>query len=461
MRALVLLLCLLSAQAWGATYYIDSRCVTDGTGATNDCANGATGPKNTLPTPVASDVWHIARGSTFATVAQITLQSSMTIDAYGTGDKPIISCTCGASDVTLYAFNKSSITFRDLDVRRNATSDIRGVITLQGTGGGHLLDGVTLSGGYNNLRILSDAPSITVMNSTFSSAYDDNIYADVSVAFTVTGSTFSTPSTGTSTGDNIQIDSWDGTATITNNVMTPSDNTKQGLIANASLTSAARLVATGNTVTGGKYGINTSVGAVVASNYLTGQSERGINFNPQYASIEQRAAGNIISGSMTTAGIYIEDASAVAVNATVYNNTLLGAMSRGIALKSDVTSGTVTALNNIIVGDNSTGQIGFGCGTVCAQGSENYTRFYNLETNSSEAEGANSTTGDPQFTGGTSPTTASGFKLLPSSPLRRTGFDLNLGNIQDHGNRAFSHPPSIGAWEAASGDVAEERTIRD
>lgn len=67
-------------------------------------------------------------------------------------------------------------------------------------------------------------------------------------------------------------------------------------------------------------------------------------------------------------------------------------------------------------------------------------------------------TDSPDFTGGSTPTTAVGFKLNANSPLRGTGMDLNLGNIPDHGNRAFSHPPSIGAWEAASGDIATART---
>lgn len=71
--------------------------------------------------------------------------------------------------------------------------------------------------------------------------------------------------------------------------------------------------------------------------------------------------------------------------------------------------------------------------------------------------GGNSTA-DPGFVGGLTPANAAGFRLSPSSPLRRAGTDLNLGNIQDHGNRAFMHPPSIGAWEAASGDESSART---
>lgn len=65
---------------------------------------------------------------------------------------------------------------------------------------------------------------------------------------------------------------------------------------------------------------------------------------------------------------------------------------------------------------------------------------------------------DPLWVGGTSPSTAEGFRLTSASPLRRAGTDLNIGNVQDNGTRAFSHPPSIGAWEVTSGDSASSRT---
>ena len=68
---------------------------------------------------------------------------------------------------------------------------------------------------------------------------------------------------------------------------------------------------------------------------------------------------------------------------------------------------------------------------------------------------------EPKMVGGQSPSTVSGFRLSGASTLRRAGVELNLGNVQDYGNRAFAHPPSIGAWEVASGDLAASRTTRD
>ena len=65
---------------------------------------------------------------------------------------------------------------------------------------------------------------------------------------------------------------------------------------------------------------------------------------------------------------------------------------------------------------------------------------------------------DAGWTGGASPTSVNGYRLSASSSLRRAGTDLNIGNYGDAGNRAFAHPPSIGAWEAADGDIATART---
>ena len=73
---------------------------------------------------------------------------------------------------------------------------------------------------------------------------------------------------------------------------------------------------------------------------------------------------------------------------------------------------------------------------------------------------ATSAVANPGFAGGAAPTTIEGFRLKSTSPLRRVGKDLNIGNYQDAGNRAFMHPPSIGAWEATSGDAAPTRAVR-
>lgn len=80
--------------------------------------------------------------------------------------------------------------------------------------------------------------------------------------------------------------------------------------------------------------------------------------------------------------------------------------------------------------------------------------------NSATGEAVGDLTVDPLFTGGASPSNVADFRLSASSTLRRAGVDLNIGNVQDQGNRAFLHPPSIGAWEATGGDPSLKRTLR-
>jgi hypothetical protein len=74
------------------------------------------------------------------------------------------------------------------------------------------------------------------------------------------------------------------------------------------------------------------------------------------------------------------------------------------------------------------------------------------------AQEATATSIDPKWIGGTSPDSASEFRLTAASALRRVGLDLNIGHFQDYDNRAFQHPPSVGAWEVADGDATLVRT---
>lgn len=78
---------------------------------------------------------------------------------------------------------------------------------------------------------------------------------------------------------------------------------------------------------------------------------------------------------------------------------------------------------------------------------------------SGQTAGANDLGGNPLLVGGSNPTNADGFRTKAGSPLRGAGTRVS-GVTQDYGNRRFKFPPSIGAWEAASGDAAETRTAR-
>lgn len=158
--------------------------------------------------------------------------------------------------------------------------------------------------------------------------------------------------------------------------------------------------------------------------------------------------------------------------------------SRAVSFDNSVAGNTLTFRNNIFSGNAS----GFGSGTKLADvvigtaANDNILESHNDIYSTSVAAfyrgsaytcaqvtagtwgSVSANTGDstvcidPLWEGGTSPTTTAGFKPKVGSTMRRAGRDLNLGNIQDAGNRAFLHPPSIGAWEAGDEDAAAART---
>ena len=174
------------------------------------------------------------------------------------------------------------------------------------------------------------------------------------------------------------------------------------------MTGASSALAVGNIFVGGYVGVdisqrNASGGAdnVVRNNVFSGFSRYGTQ-------IYTGATGTILQNNVFDGAVY-DILVASGLTATGYTNRM------------------VNALNSIVGTYNQTGD----------------------------------TTGAPGFRSASNDSdSASDFRLAAGSTLRRLGTDLNLGNIQDHGNRAFMHPPSCGAWEAASGDAATTRTAR-
>lgn len=174
--------------------------------------------------------------------------------------------------------------------------------------------------------------------------------------------------------------------------------------------------ATGNIVRNCRYGMWWG-GNVLANNLWTGNTTIDCVSSASFPG----------AGVMETQG---EAVSSPAAGVRVYNNSVVNCP-RGITGADDITAYGYN--NNYLVTTPHTGQ----------------TTGISTDTSA-----------NPQMVGGLSPTTAAGFHLLAVSTLRRTGKDLNIGNYQDCGNRAFLHPPSIGACEATSGDQAPARTMR-
>lgn len=135
------------------------------------------------------------------------------------------------------------------------------------------------------------------------------------------------------------------------------------------------------------------------------------------------------------------DGSSTGMTATIRNSIFVGD-SQTVARTT--TSGTLTDSHNIYFGP--------------LYDTTNGTRTLAQWISDGQCALGGCLSSDPGFVGGRSPISAADIRLNGTSAARRVGLDLNLGNIQDYGNRAFSHPPSIGAWEVASGDIAATRT---
>lgn len=203
-----------------------------------------------------------------------------------------------------------------------------------------------------------------------------------------------------------------------------------------------------------KIGFDGSDGNIARRNYCydiastsTSRNYGMVATGPNTAIVES----NIFVGGYTCFDVAQRNA-AGGIGNVFRNNTCSGFSVYGIQVYAGATS--TVMYNNIF--DGATNDIVV-ASTLTATGANN------LRVNGTTSVAGTYTQtgdidGDPGFIGGTSPTTAAGFRLSASSALRRAGTELNIGNVQDIGNRAFSHPPSIGAWEVTSGDSASSRT---
>lgn len=173
-----------------------------------------------------------------------------------------------------------------------------------------------------------------------------------------------------------------------------------------------------NYVRGGYYGIYMlGAGSSAVGNILVGQELRGIDTVSTVSSGTHIVANNTVSGAVT--GIVLNGGASVTNN--VYNNVVANA---------------TTAYNK---GGSSTLN-------------QDFNAAFNSTTNSNGA-GTIDITADPQFLGGTSPTSAAGFCLPPDSPLLAAGTYLGAWAVDYYGV-APDNPPNIGAMGSSCGGRA-------
>lgn len=290
---------------------------------------------------------------------------------------------------------------------------------------------------------------ITLNDSTFSGIDEDAIYHQGKY-FSSDGVTVSYFSRATSNGDGMQLAGEQDGYHVSNFRCTHSRDTKQCFINSESTDTAAGGIledfsaecVDGATVTNCVYAGGT--GVIVRRGWITG-GNYGLAVEGDPDSTDMKIQSVIAKGA-TVDGIAVFTTAGTGND--IENSIAIDNGRHGIFLAT-TSAGTVT--NSAAVGNGSCG-----INRADAGQTESYDDAYNNGTNFcsgsvSTSAGTGSISSAPLWAGGPSPTTANGFRLTCSSPLRNAGTDV--GRIEDYGGRLFSiGRPSIGAWEHASGD---------
>lgn len=230
-----------------------------------------------------------------------------------------------------------------------------------------------------------------------------------------------------------------------------------------------------NTIEGFDHGITCSYETTGCNIYRNKISNSDIGIISEGGTLTKIFSNLIIDGQLTGACLRARNGS----SATFYNNTCVTNAETNTTLKwievDDSNSGSVFQNNGFINKSGTvpalTVDIGSGLSATFVNNgyfSPNYATnaFNNGTTNYSTVAtwiAANDTNGvatSPNLIAPFRTDNEFSYRLPSSSSWKRTGKDLNIGNYSDCAGRAFSHPPSIGAYESASGDEASTRTNR-
>lgn len=486
MRALILLLCLAWGQVWAATsWYVCAKSQGEyGTEDGSSLANCYDGSEDISWAGITAGDTIYVKGDWVAADCHDAVQYCFLIGKSGGVGNPITIEFSGSTLNGGGARTKaiSTSTYANLRIN-NLTATNFTTYGIDINSAGTSTDAINvyveaptisnITGCYPSQcnGIFGKGSGITVHNPRISAIADDGIWTDgteAKIIFDTNDSTYYVRDVGTGaaiTGDCFQFSGSAGNDTnlVQNGYCDHrSVSEKQCVVSNSigvtTVTNTVCLAET-NLVNGGSICMYIEGRADVRRNYCEGWS-----YGIQAASVAGATTGDsyIIGNVIRDFGWYgltTGSATPSGVTVSVFNNTVDGTgsdLSNSRCLNLAGAAGSiVNATNNLSVNCK------FGFVQAGGAGTKNLltnSDFGNTTRYSGFASG--STLQDPKLIGGTSPTTAAGFRLTSGSPLRRVGTDLNIGNYQDVGNRAFLRPPSIGAWEATSGDARANKTAR-
>lgn len=304
-----------------ATYYIDAVNGSDSNNGTNAGTAFQSIAKMSTIKLKAGDTVLLARGSSFADMLTIngsgTIDKPITIGAYGEGSDPRFVGKQG-----IYGTKTANIVIKDLAF----TTATNAIYAAQAEN--WVIDNVKLlnageATGTGSIS-MKNSTNVTISNSTFDNVHNDGIYVVDMTNLVITNNVMT--NLHGPTADGIQI-TGSTNIQVTNNRIDLSgtnDSTKGGIMLNT----ARNVVASGNEVTGGSFGIAINGWDIaITGNKIAGQTKYAWS-----------------AGIMASAGINMG-------NYTITNNEVTGS-NFGVAITGLARDGAVTRENMNINGNS-------------------------------------------------------------------------------------------------------------
>jgi len=482
MRALLLGLCLLAGNAWGADRYIDPACAHNGNGEAQACAasDGGAGARNTYASITwGGHTWHQRGGTTWTATAALFVNAAnaqvKSGDLIGWGDGPA-SIDCSGYDGGTYCIRPAADAVQVLGMRVigcGAGATCKDTVQVSTSATNFVLDGSELIG-LGDTSTITDTRAVAVLAAICPITITDNTMSAYARNITF-------PSPGGACA---------GASTIARNRIgpnsdnSPSDSDGVGFLGSTIWAFGGGMVVANNVITGfHENGIDLAAasGVVVSGNTITNPIKQADSVTPTFI-----LAGNVSAtggGTSHLAQNFLldddagddPDGASVGIGfrgswnaSNVYSNIVVGV--RGYCMFASngggayVPTGNAVANNTFSECDDGAVRLTHGTTWAFANNVNNAmsmaivsdvgtTGTYSHAISSSAMTAtfggtwtsANPTTTDPQFLGGTSPTTAEGFRPNAGSPLIRAG--TPTAAKYDYRGRRFNTPPSIGAYE--------------
>lgn len=447
MRALALLLCLLSAQAWGADLFV----LRTGVGAQNgtSLANACNGPSDSdCSTNAASGstVYLCDDGTglvnpsgSWANANTGTVRWTGDCSAYGYRSRATISNT-SAGAYNLNYTGSGAATFEQIDFVGGHASNTD-CVNINGTGSVVFSD-ITVTGcTQDGVDIDSLTGGFTFKNLTITGAKFNGLFCNSSQ---INGTGFIGRNIGTtaSNTDSIGIDDGCGAGTVIREIYIENQTGDQG----------------------GGIDLQDSTGtgtATITGFFIKNAEGAGITATANAGTATQRFIGGIVDGAKF--GVYLKDTGGAHF---LSNITTINSVSTELKIGDTGTSGdsmaSVEVYNSVFGGgacgasdaatywrdDASVILTALSNNRYCANGFFTSTALGSgtfAQWQAATSKDANSAlTSDPGFTGGASPTSVAGFCLESDSALLAAGTYLGAW-ATGYAGHDLGNPPAIGA----------------